>query len=237
MIRTILVVGLLMSFVSCNSQDNCSSTTAQKQDTAQKAECPVDTTPTEPQTPGEPETPVEEPIEEPQIDVPHEASLFDANLSLNEFDSKDEIKVMKAIEIIKKVIKTSEFRNRVINFTYNGKKTYVDNDGFTNEQIYQKLIDGAETLKPEVDHEMDLELELYYSSRNTVGYTYANVLRIWMNTKYFDVYTPAEVAGNVFHEWTHKLGFDHASSYSVSRDSSVPYALGYIVEELGKKFE
>jgi hypothetical protein len=84
---------------------------------------------------------------------------------------------------------------------------------------------------------MDLELELYYSSRNTVGYTYPSGLKIWMNTKYFDVYTPAEVAGNVFHEWTHKLGFGHDSRYSVSRNSSVPYALGYIMEELGKKFE
>ena len=84
---------------------------------------------------------------------------------------------------------------------------------------------------------MDLDLELYYSIRSTVGYTYADGLRIWMNTKFFDSYSPAEVAGNVFHEWTHKLGFTHASNYSLSRDSSVPYALGYLVEELGKQYE
>ncbi|MBA2403573.1 MAG: hypothetical protein H0V66_02280, partial [Bdellovibrionales bacterium] len=147
------------------------------------------------------------------------------------------IKVEKAIAIIKKVIASEEFKNKVINFTYGGKKTYVDNDGFSNEEIYQKLLDGSESLRPGNDHTMDLDLELYYSSKNTVGYTYPSGLRIWMNTKYFDAYTPSEVAGNVFHEWTHKLGFGHASSYSVSRDSSVPYALGYLIEELGKKYE
>lgn len=244
MTKTIFIVGLLFLLVSCTQQDNCSSTTSkQKQDgsTTVSAECTTPETPTDPNestpTPVEPADPVDGPVEEPTIDVPQEALQFDANLSLNEFDAKDEEKVYKAIDIIKSVIRTDEFRQRVINFTYQGKKTFVDNDGLTNEQIYQKLLDGSETMKPEVDHEMDLELELYYSSRSTVGYTYANVLRIWMNTKYFDPYTPAEVAGNVFHEWTHKLGFDHASSYSVSRDSSVPYALGYLMEELGKKYE
>lgn len=235
MTKTIFIVGLLFLLVSCNAQDNCStSSTPTKQSEDKPAvaatECPIPETPTEPENP-------EDPTEGPGPDVPQEAALFDANLSLNEFDEKDEIKVLKAIEIIKTVIRTDEFRNRVLNFTYGGKKAFHDNDGLSNEEVYQKLLDGSETLKPEIDHEMDLELELYYSSRSTVGYTYANVLRIWMNTKYFDSYTPAEVAGNVFHEWTHKLGFGHSSSYSVSRDSSVPYALGYIMEELGKKFE
>lgn len=235
MTKTIFIVGLLFLLVSCNSQDGCSSSTTTKQkeegSTTPSKECPAPEDPTT--TPAEPE----DPTVEPGPDVPQEAVLFDADVSLNEFDAKDEIKVNKAITIIRSVIRTSEFRNRVLNFTYGGKKTFVDNDGLTNEQIYQKLLDGSETLKPGIDNQMDLELELYYSSRSTVGYTYANVLRIWMNTKYFDAYTPAEVAGNVFHEWTHKLGFDHASSYSVSRDSSVPYALGYLIEELGKKFE
>jgi hypothetical protein len=233
MTKTIFIVGLLFLLVSCNQQDNCATTpTKQMQDssTTASAECTTPETPTEPAEPSDP-------TEGPSPDVPEEALQFDANVSLNEFDAKDEEKVSKAIDIIKEVIRTDEFRQRVLNFTYQGKKTFVDNDGLTNAQIYQKLLDGSETLKPEVDHEMDLELELYYSSRSTVGYTYANVLRIWMNTKFFDPYTPAEVAGNVFHEWTHKLGFDHASSYSVSRDSSVPYALGYLMEELGKKYE
>jgi hypothetical protein len=177
------------------------------------------------------------PAPPPAPEVSEAALRFDANFTLFEFDNDDEKKVSKAIEIIKRVVATKDFKDRVLGFTYNGKRTFVDNGNLSNEQIYQKILDGSETLRPGKDNQMDLELELYYSWRSTVGYTYPDDLRIYMNTKFFDYYTPTEVAGNVFHEWTHKLGFDHASSYSVSRDSSVPYALGYLMEELGKKYE
>jgi len=226
MAKLLFLSVLFILFTSCNKND------CQKQEVGSseaQAACPVPEPTPDPGTDPEPD-----PV---PGDVPNEALTFNINAKLFEFERSDEEKVEKAFEIIKKVVATEEFRNRVLNFTYQGKKQFVDNGGKTNAQIYQMLLDGREELKPEVDNEMDLELELYYSWRSTVGYTYPDVLRIYMNTKFFDPYTPAEVAGNVFHEWIHKLGFDHASSYSVSRDSSVPYAIGYIIEELGKKYE
>jgi hypothetical protein len=235
MTRSFFTVGLLLLLVSCNPKpedcptaiDKPLSTAIEKEDAAPSTTT-TDCTPTE--------NP-DDPNDEPTGDVPPEAQDFDINVSLTNFDANDEIKVRKAFDIIKKVVASKEFKTRVENFTYGGKKTFVDNDSFSNSDIYQKLLDGSEDLVPGTDHQMDLDLELYYSSRSTVGYTYPSGLRIWMNTKFFDAYTPCEVAGNVFHEWTHKLGFTHASSYSISRDSSVPYAVGYLVEELGKKYE
>ena len=229
----LMLIACLFALISCNQNPDCqnqeSPTKADGQTSS--ASCPApEPTPDPDPNPG----PEPEPV---PGDVPNEALTFDANVSLFEFEREDEEKLYKAIEIIKKVVASEEFRTRVLNYTYEGKKQFVDNDGLTNAQIYQKLLDGREDLRPEVDNEMDLELQLYYSWRNTVGYTTPGELRIYMNTKFFDPYTPAEVAGNVFHEWTHKLGFDHDSSYSVSRDSSVPYAIGYIIEELGKKYE
>ena len=204
MLKHICLVGVLFVSISCQNAAVCPST--------ENPECEVPT----PTPEVEPQTPIEV-----GTDVPPEAGLFNANISYTNFDASDEAKVEKAIVIIKKVIASSEFRNRVLNFSYKGKLGFVDNGGFTNAQIYQKLLDGKEELKPVVDHTMDLDLELYYSLKSTVGYTYPDVIRIWMNTKFFDSYTPVEVADNVFHEWTHKLGFDHASSYSTARDSSV----------------
>lgn len=234
MAKLALTICLLSFFlISCNQNPDCQTQTSQKAEESATAACPTEPSPEVP-TPTEPSEPTPT---DPDEEVPHEALIFDAKIDLYEFDAEDEHKLSKAIEIIKKVIATKEFRNKVLNFTYKGKKEFVDSKGLTNAQIYQKLLDGSETLKPEVDHEMDLELQLYYSLKNVVGYTYPNVLRIYMNTKYFDVYSPAEVAGNVFHEWTHKIGFTHASSYSVSRDSSVPYALGYLIRDLGKQYE
>lgn len=233
MTKLMLLGALSLFFISCNQNPDCSA-----QDSVQKAEqgsstsCPTPTPEPEPNPEPEPE-----PTPEPHPDVPSEAYLFDANIQFHNFTPEQEAKVLKAVEIIKKVIQSKEFKDRVINYTYNGKKQFVDNKGMTNEQIYQTLLDGREDLLPTIDNEMDLELKLYYSWTSTVGYTYPDVLLIHMNTKFFNPYTPSEVAGNVFHEWTHKLGFDHASSYSVSRDSSVPYAIGYLIEELGKKYE
>ncbi len=225
MTKTFIIIGLLLLLASCN-KDSCQSTASQETQSA----CSV------PSSSGSSDAEIPTP-DSPDADIPNEAMLFDAHAELVNFDPKDSQKVDLAIEIIKKVIRTKEFKNRVLNFTYNGQKSFVENNGLTNEQVYQKLLEGSEVLDPGSDHEMDLELELYYSRRSTVGYTYENTIKIWINTKYFDVYTPAEVAGNIFHEWTHKLGFGHASRYSASRASSVPYALGYLVEELGKKFE
>jgi len=167
---------------------------------------------------------------------PVDASAFETNISLVDFDFSQEAKVLKAVEILKKVVRSSEFKDKVINFTYKGKKQFVDNNGLTNMEIYQKLLEGSEELAPAIDYEMDLELELYYSRRSTVGYTYPDELKVWINTKFFNVYDSAQVAGNIFHEWTHKLGFEHAYRYSTKRNASVPYALGYLVEELGKKY-
>jgi hypothetical protein len=172
----------------------------------------------------------------PEESVPEEANLFDADITFHNFNENEKIKVNQALTYIKQIIRSKEFREKVLNYTYNGKKEFIDNDGKSNEEVYQTLLDGSEMLIPGRDHTMNLELELYYNRwTSTVGYTTPDSVRVWMNRKFFSGYTAAEVAGNLFHEWTHKLGFDHDSRYSVSRDHSVPYALGYLMEELAKK--
>lgn len=164
--------------------------------------------------------------------VPSQALTFGTNVAIENATSTMETKIRTAEELIKRVIATEEFKERVIGHTYNGSRTYVDNGGFTNEQIYQKILDGAETLNKVTDNEMDLQIEMYYAANSTVGYTYANVSKIYANTKFYNSYSPATITGNMTHEWLHKLGFKHASSYSVSRDSSVPYAIGYIMRDI-----
>lgn len=164
------------------------------------------------------------------------AQTFDADIDLFNFSSLQREKMEKAIEIIKLVIATEEFKEQVLNHTYNGKKTFVDNNGFSNEEIYQLILNGAEKLQPSRNNTMDAEVQLYYEDSNTIGYTYSSSRRIYVNSKYFNSYSAAGVAHNLFHEWLHKLGFNHASSWSVSRDYSVPYSLGYLMGEIGRDF-
>ena len=168
--------------------------------------------------------------------LPDQALTFDTQVTLVNFDRDQEEKMNTAIEILKLVIATDEFREQILNHTYNGAKTFVDNGGLSNAQIYQVILDGAERLNGLRNNKMDVEVELYYESNNIVGYTYPSTPRIWVNKKYFTSYTAAGVAHNLIHEWLHKLGFDHAATWSISRDYSVPYAIGNIVGKIGKKF-
>lgn len=169
-------------------------------------------------------------------EVPIEAVTWDADLYLVNFNQEEETKVKNAVMIIKKVISSKEFKDRVLNFTYKGQRQFNDNQGLSNEEIYRKILEGAEKIGNSTRNNiMDVELELYHQLTKTIGYTYPNTVRIWMNKKYFDRYTPIEVADNLMHEWMHKLGFTHDISWSQDRDHTVPYAIGYLVEELAKK--
>jgi hypothetical protein len=172
----------------------------------------------------------------PETEIPKEALSWSADVYMTNFSPSQEEKVKSAVEIIKKVIGSKEFRDRVLNYSYNGSKSFFENDGLTNEEVYQKIIDGAEKMgNTTKNNTMDVELELYNQKTNTIGYTYPNTVRIWMNTKYFMKYTPIKVADNLMHEWMHKLGFTHATVWSKDRDHSIPYAIGYLLEELAAK--
>ncbi len=169
-----------------------------------------------------------------QASVPTAAFTFDTNVTEVNMNSTQASKLDRALDLVKRVIASEAFRSKVLNHTYGGRKTFKDNGGLTNLQIYNKILSGAEKLMPSKDNEMDASIEVYRENSNTVGYTMTNSSKIYMNTNFYNNYSAAEVSGNLMHEWLHKLGFKHAVSYSYSRDFSVPYAIGRIMESLAK---
>lgn len=224
---------LCLFLVACNkdggSDAGCTSGT-EAEETGTTTDCTVTTEPpVTGETGGTGGGSVDEP-DAPNPDnntgLPNEAYTFDVNIKFINTTVSQQEKFDDAIELIKKVVATEEFRNKILNHTYGGKKTFVDNGGYSNAQIYQKILDGAEKLKTIKNNTIDMEVELYYADNSTVGYTYANSTRVWVNRKFFTSNTVGKVAANLFHEWLHKVGFTHASSYSTSRDYSVPYAIG-----------
>lgn len=214
---------IILLSMSCNKSDVCSSS-VQKNESATTSLC-------EPNATTDDSSNISF-----EGSLPNEAYTFDTNILFLNANSQQQDKFEKAIELIKQVVATEEFRNAVINHTYNGLRTYVDNGGYTNSQIYQKILDAAETLQPAKNNIMDMEVKLYYADTSTVGYTYSNTTQIWVNTKFFNTYSATSVASNLMHEWLHKLGFKHASIYSTSRDYSVPYAIGRMIGRIGKQF-
>lgn len=151
---------------------------------------------------------------------------------LQGFSSSELVKVHSAADILERTVNSPEFRSAITNHTYQGQKTFVQNNGLSNEQIYEKILTGAEMLKPEINHTIDLNLTIYWSSwfsRGTVGYTYPDTLRIWVNRRHFQYFEPRSVAANMMHEWMHKIGFDHDFKSTSRRPYSVPYAVGELV--------
>lgn len=222
MTRSFLIFFGLIFIISCNEHE------------PQKEEVKKDSVTVKQASPG-PATSVKE--AQTEENVPRLALSWNAELYLVNFDAAQEEKVRKAVDLIKKVIASPEFRKRVLEYQYKGNNRFIDNHGYTNEEIYQKILDGAEMMGNKTkNNTMDVELELYHQKTKTIGYTYPNTVRIWMNKKYFSRYTPIKVADNLMHEWMHKLGFTHEVTWSRDRDHSVPYAIGYLVEELAEEY-
>ncbi len=169
--------------------------------------------------------------------VPALALSFKTNVSyLSGFESSDEDKYDQAVTLVKKVVATEAFRTAVLNHTYGGAKTFVQNNSLTNAQIYQSCLDAAEKLTPSKNNTMDVGVKLYYENSTTVGYTSTAVSYINVNTKFFDTYAINSVAANLFHEWLHKLGYSHDVAATARRPYSVPYGIGTIIRTLGKNF-
>ena len=155
-------------------------------------------------------------------------------MSLQGFYDGNLNKMEKAFELLERVVNSDEFKDRVINFkNTKGERAFASNKGLSNEQIYQIFMEGRETLRPNTPGEMNFDLRLYNRSwSRVIGYTTPDTNLININWKYFKNFGAHEVAANLAHEWTHKIGFDHTSA---AEHDSAPYAIGYIIEEIAAK--
>lgn len=149
------------------------------------------------------------------------------------FDGEKGVKMEAALKVLEDVVNSEEFKNRVINFVNTKcERAFASNNGKTNEEIYAIFMEGRETLQPNTPGEMNFFLNLYNKPwSKVIGYTTGKINLININWKFFKGNTPDDVAANLAHEWTHKIGFDHKSA---KEHDSAPYAIGYIVGELAR---
>ena len=157
---------------------------------------------------------------------------LEVNAALRDFSFLQENKMQAALNRLKIVLSSEVFKERVLAHTFQGRRSFNDNNGLSNFEIYETLMEGAETLDPVKDSELDIDITLYFKDNNVIGYTYPSSHRIWVNNKFFAQNSYGKVAANVVHEWTHKLGFGHDFQRTRDRSYSVPYAVGTIVREL-----
>lgn len=161
-----------------------------------------------------------------------QSANLDFNVVLNDFNTEQYARMMDALNQLRIVINSKQFKERILNHQYQNKKTFVDNNELSNLEIYETIMLGAETLNPVPNQEIDINITLYYANNSTVGYTYPDTDKIWVNNKFFASYSLSKIAANIVHEWTHKLGFTHDFRRTQRRNFSVPYGVGTIVQEL-----
>jgi len=139
-----------------------------------------------------------------------------------------EIKQHKsAMELLEIVVNSLEFKQRLIMQTFTSET-------MDTEKIYNVLMTGKEKPTPGKDYELDLKVEMYIDNSDTIGYTYGDTVQTWLNRKWFGVFTLGEIASNALHEWLHVAGFDHTTD---DEYTSVPYAVGYLAEEMVSNYE
>lgn len=142
--------------------------------------------------------------------------------------TQDEVqKHTTAAQLLEKIVNSKEFQVRMM------AMRLTSTNGLSNYDVWSKILTGSEILSPEEDGDIDVHVEVFSSPfSKVIGYTKENTIKTWINRKFFDRMSPADIAGNMFHEWLHKVGFDHVSE---KESTSVPYALGNLVVEMANE--
>ena len=98
---------------------------------------------------------------------------------------------------------------------------------YTNYEIYTLLMSGQEEWNNELDYEIDLLVDDYYSMGRVVGYMNPGKPQVFVNTKFFDSFVTKKVGSNFAHEHFHTLGGRHGGS---NFKKSIAYYINYAYE-------
>jgi hypothetical protein len=148
-------------------------------------------------------------------------------------------KTKMVVSYLNQVLNTPQFREAVINHQYNGQPAFADNDGLSNEQIYEKIMAGAEQFPSSTapNNQADVKLTIYSpplwgAFSQAVAFTSPSDPYLHFYKRYFKKSSVQDLGNTLIHEWTHKLGFGHDYNATAKRPYSVPYAIGDIVWDL-----
>lgn len=144
------------------------------------------------------------------------AAAFEVSIKDTNYSPSQKLKLSTAEGMLRSLLVSEDFKEAVISRKYTST-------ALNGEEVYKKLIGSGK---------MDLKVTMYFSATSkVVGYTYPNSNTIFTNAKFYNRYFPCDIASNLTHEWSHKLGFEHSSA---SDRESVPYSLNEIIKRLCK---
>lgn len=150
------------------------------------------------------------------------------------FSDREYLLISKAAEALEQVVNSSEFKQRVLDFSYNGKNEFYQNAGLSNLEIYNRIQRAQEIGTFQDDYMMTLNLYRYRAPfwSKVLAYHIEFESRIYLNSRYLKWASVPQLANTIMHEWLHQLGFYHDYRSTKYRPYSVPYAIGEIVEDI-----
>ena len=173
---------------------------------------------------------------------------FKVNLTAEGFNPKELEKLEAARLHMEKALSSRAFFDFCRGFSYEHKSckgrlwwkkcnTYVTqefrwNKEKSRKEIYNHLLCGEENLVAGEDKEADIFIKIdRRKNKRVLGYTYPNTSWQWVYSTFFAKASIEGIAGNLAHEWCHKMGYGHEYRYSYLRQFTVPYAVGYFVRD------
>lgn len=128
-----------------------------------------------------------------------------------------------------RVINSTLFRDKIMQIKKQGELSKFKNQ--PNSLIYKHIMSGQEVLDDELDYELDIFVNNYFSLKRVIGYTKPSIKTIFVNTRYFDKRNTRDIGSNILHEYGHKLGFKHAFRKTRNRHLSLCYQLNKAYED------
>lgn len=133
-------------------------------------------------------------------------------------------KLKDAIKHLENIFNSKDYKAEIL------KRKLTSTKGKSNLEVFEHLMKGKEDLSKEANQQLDLTVEMYNKKfSKVIGYTTPSSLIVYTNRKFHDNYDACDVASNLGHEWTHKMGYDHLSA---SDWTSVPYTHSTLIRLL-----
>jgi len=180
--------------------------------------------------------------------IKHEYKNFKINLEAVGYTTQEERIIGKAAYFMVYALGHDLFKEFCINYSYKVKtcywsgiirkcyykkyKQFYKSNGRTNYQVWKHLMSGQEMCPEETEPDQEADIWLKIDRRykpGVIGYTYPNSKWQWVYSWVFKEKTAEYIAGNLAHEWCHKLGYSHSKNKNPHRKHTVSYEVGYFV--------
>lgn len=167
---------------------------------------------------------------------------FYVNGRLTTIQESDSLKMTRALQVFEIIMNDTAFQRKLLDTTFVFDVAGDPMRNLTPRQIVDTLFSGREWYHTTVDHTADItwecnERESKPLFSSTIGYGLESDSLIRTYIFYVRENSVSAIAGNVAHEWSHKVGFDHRKRNHSGRDKTVPYIVGNLVKSFAAKYD